>query len=439
MSKSSNRKSVGLLPQSYALPANVAHDKFDQQALHIIDVLQKAGFDAYIVGGGVRDLLIGKAPKDFDVATNAKPEEIRGLFSNCRLIGKRFRLAHIYYRRHIIEVATFRASHKNVKGSHDLVTKEGMVKRDNVFGSLEEDASRRDFTLNALYFDPNTAMIIDYATGFSDIEEGVIRTIGDPVVRFQEDPVRILRAIRFKTKLGFTIDALSEQAIAETHPCLRLVSHSRLFEEYRKLFFNGRAYENFYALHHYEALGHLFPLTVKYLEDDTFSAFVDRALHNTDERVIRALGVNPAFLMACFLWPEFKARYQLKMKTERLPLMTAVHAAAGEVIGEQLKFIGMPKRYSLLIKKMWVLQFALEKRIPKRISRLLLNRHFRAAYDFLLLRVILKEVPASLGQWWTDIQAESETDKTKRINALKRHTYKPRSKKKQHEHKTTKD
>ena len=414
----------------YPLPSSITLQQFDAQALSVVEKLEAAGFEAYIVGGGVRDLLLGKTPKDFDVATNAKPEEIRALFSNCRLIGKRFRLAHIYYHRHIIEVATFRGSHEGLSASSDALTKEGMITRDNVFGSMEEDANRRDFTINALYFQPKTLSIIDYVGGMNDIKSGVVRTIGEPGIRFKEDPVRILRAIRFKTKLNFKIDTPSEKAIVSSHQDLDLISNSRLFEEYRKLFFHGRAYVNFLALVDYDVLGHLFPLTGEYLPDALFQAFIKKALENTDVRVNRQLGVNPGFLIACLLWRTFVSLYKQKMDDDKQPLMAAVHSAASEVMFLQSKAIGLPKRFSMLIKDMWVMQFALERRHPKRVQPLMHHRGFRAAYDFLMLRVYLAEVPDSLVTWWTDIQIASPSQQKKMLQDLKSYPKRRRRKQK---------
>ena len=417
-----------MLKITHPLPKKITLDQFDAHALRVVEVLDAAGFDAYIVGGGVRDLLLGKMPKDFDVATNATPDEIRALFSNCRLIGKRFRLAHIYYHRHIIEVATFRGSHEDADVATDAVTRDGMITRDNVFGSMEEDAKRRDFTINALYFQPKTLSIVDYVGGLLDIDAGIIRSIGDAKIRFQEDPVRILRALRFKTKLGFKIDESSAKAIASLHHHLDKISSSRIFEEYRKLFFHGQAYANFCALIDDNLLEHFFPAACDDIDDPLFRVFTKKALDNTDVRIKRQLGINPAFLIACFLRKAFVRAYKHKMDHDKLPLMSAVHIAASEVIFQQQKAIGLPKRFSMLIKDIWVMQFALEKRHPKRVPRLLQQRSFRAAYDFLILRVELQEVPDSLALWWTNIQSANAANQKKMLQALLPHPKRRRRK-----------
>lgn len=412
-------------PTYYPLPASVSWSQFDQHALRVVDVLQRAGFEAYIVGGGVRDLLLGKAPKDFDVATNATPTQIKELFANCRLIGKRFRLAHIYYQRHIIEVATFRGSHASEKEEGITVTKAGMIARDNVFGTVAEDANRRDFTINALYFNPSTKQVMDYVGGMQDMEHGVIRSIGDPVVRFEEDPVRILRALRFQTKLDFQLDAAIIAAQASIYPRLLEISNSRLFEEYRKLFCHGRAQKNYAALTARGVFQCLFAQTTPYLDDPDFQAFMTQALTNTDYRIEQALGVNPAFLMACFLWPAFSARYKMYMNEKNMAFSPAIHLAGNDVLGAQLRIIGLPKRFSVLIKTMWLLQFALMRRQPKKVMRLLQHKSFRAAYDFLLLRVVSHEVSENVATWWTDIQAASSSQQKKMIHALKHASNRP--------------
>jgi poly(A) polymerase len=257
---------------------------FHSHALQVVKTLQDAGFQAFIVGGGVRDLLIGLHPKDFDVATNATPEQVKALFNHCLLIGRRFRLAHVYFKRHIIEVATFRRDHSHASDENQAGHRDGMIIRDNVFGSLEEDAIRRDFTVNALYYNPADNSITDFTEGIVDFHNRQIRIIGEPESRFKEDPVRILRAIRIASKLGFSLEPQTEQAISKTLSSLEQVPGARLFDEYTKLFLHGHANTNFNSLNQYQAFILLFPATEAYLNDSSFNQWLNIALDNTDER-----------------------------------------------------------------------------------------------------------------------------------------------------------
>jgi len=388
-----------------------------QHARHVTETLQNAGFEAYVVGGGVRDQLLGLHPKDFDIATNAKPEEIKALFSNCILIGKRFRLAHIHFKRDIIEVATFRASHEQA-AEHDASSRDGIIIRDNVYGNLEEDALRRDFTINALYFNPANETIIDYSGGMKDIAAKHIRLIGDPKTRYQEDPIRILRAIRFANKLNFTIDAETEKPIHEMVSLLAKMPAGRLFDEYTKLFLHGHSTSNFNSLVAYDALRYLFPESIVHMQDAVFLKFVHAALYNTDLRFMENKGINPAFLIAVFLWPALKAKLH-----EPVPgvnsSMEALHFHMAMIMSQQIRHTAMPKKFSGAVKEIWFLQKPLENRKPKQIERLLSHPRFRAAYDFLILRTSVGELDAKIGQWWTEIQLLDNEQRQVKIKSLR--------------------
>lgn len=368
--------------------------------------LQKAGYQAHLVGGGVRDLLLGREPKDFDVATDASPEEVRDTFRNCRLIGRRFRLAHVHFGRDIIEVATFRGSH-NGEDSIAAQSDQGMILRDNVFGTIEEDALRRDFTVNALYYNLKDFSVIDYVGGVEDLQAGLLRLIGDPETRFREDPVRLLRAIRFAAKLGFNIHKDSEAPIFQLGDLLDEVPAARLFEEVLKLFLGGVAVHTFEKLRHYDLFRHLFPSTDKSLEieEQQFPIqFVLQGLKNTDTRIREDKPVTPAFLFAVLLWEPVRQRAQQAMERGVIP-QQAMFDAADEVISEQVQKIAIPRRFSSQMKEIWSMQSRLEKsRSGKRARRLLENPRFRAAYDFLLLRAAASEADQQLADWWTRYQ-----------------------------------
>ncbi|MGD2117036.1 MAG: polynucleotide adenylyltransferase PcnB [Chromatiales bacterium] len=384
----------------------ISRSNISENALKVLRRLQKAGYQAHLVGGGVRDLLLGREPKDFDVATDASPEEVRDTFRNCRLIGRRFRLAHVHFGRDIIEVATFRGSH-NGEDSIAAQSDQGMILRDNVFGTIEEDALRRDFTVNALYYNLKDFSVIDYVGGVEDLQAGLLRLIGDPETRFREDPVRLLRAIRFAAKLGFNIHKDSEAPIFQLGDLLDEVPAARLFEEVLKLFLGGVAVHTFEKLRHYDLFRHLFPSTDKSLEieEQQFPIqFVLQGLKNTDTRIREDKPVTPAFLFAVLLWEPVRQRAQQAMERGVIP-QQAMFDAADEVISEQVQKIAIPRRFSSQMKEIWSMQSRLEKsRSGKRARRLLENPRFRAAYDFLLLRAAASEADQQLADWWTRYQ-----------------------------------
>lgn len=371
--------------------------------------LNGAGYQAYLVGGGVRDLLLGREPKDFDVATDARPEQVKTVFGNCRLIGRRFRLAHVHFGREIIEVATFR-SNRETSDEEDRQLENGRILSDNVYGTLEEDAQRRDFTINALYYSVEDFSVIDYAGGIDDLRKGVIRLLGDPESRFREDPVRLLRAVRFAAKLGFVIEPATESPMGELAHLLQDVPAARLFEEVLKLFLAGTALETFEKLRHYDLFGQLFPATEEALahEDHEFPiTFVNRGLRNTDVRIQEGKPVTPAFLFAVLLWEPVRLHAEALEAAGNHPY-DAMQIAATEVLSEQARHISIPKRFSYPMREIWQLQSRFLQRSGKRPQRLLGHPRFRAAYDFFLLRAESGEVDQAEGEWWTRFLAQQE-------------------------------
>jgi len=378
--------------------------------------LKNAGFKGLLVGGGVRDLLLGREPKDFDVATDATPEQVNDLFRNCRLIGRRFRLAHVRFGREIIETATFRGTGDGNESEDHSLNDEGRVLRDNVYGSLEEDAWRRDFTINALYYNIEDFSVIDYTNGIDDLRNGVIRLIGEPETRYREDPVRMIRAVRFAAKLGFRIHEQAEQALFEMGHLLQEVAPARLFDEVLKLLMSGVGLQTFELLRHYDLFRYLFPMTEEVLsqEENTFPhILIARALSNTDKRIAEGKPVTPAFLFAALLWDTTRQRTERIRNTEDLPDTLALQRAAATVVSEQASSTAVPKRFSLPMREIWALQGRFHHRHGRRAKSLLAHVRFRAAYDFLLLRAESGEVEQQLADWWTLIQEVDEDEQEK--------------------------
>lgn len=395
---------------------SISRSNIDPSALKVLYRLKEAGYDAYLVGGGVRDMLLGREPKDFDIATNALPEEVKAQFRNCRLVGRRFRLAHVTFGREVIEVATFRAlSAGGDEEEEDRVVKEdGRILRDNVYGNLEEDAWRRDFTVNALYYSIRDFSVVDYTGGLADLKEGVLRLIGDPEQRYREDPVRMLRAIRFAVKLGFRIHPDTERPLTELAHLLQHIPAARLFEEVLKLFLGGCAVQTFEALRHYGLFGHLFPLTEEVLaqESEGFPrTFVIQALANTDARIQENKPVTPAFLFAALLWEPMRRRAELLGGGQEGPDLEAQQEAAHQVVQEQTRRVVFPKRFSIPMKEIWLMQPRLFKTSGRAPLRLLTHPRFRAAYDFLLLRAQAGEPVAEQCAFWTALQEAGEGDR----------------------------
>lgn len=366
--------------------------------------LKKANFEAYLVGGGVRDLLLGKQPKDFDIATDASPEQIRELFRNSRIIGRRFRLVHVRFGREIIEVATFRSSHEETDDASRAKVTDGLILRDNVYGTLEEDAWRRDFTINALYYSIADFSLVDYTAGLPDLESRTLRMIGDPVVRLQEDPVRMLRAVRLAAKLDFNIEPQLEEQIMAQGERLELVPSARLYDEVLKLFFSGHGARTLILLEHYRLFQFLFAQTSSYLaEEDYPERFIQIAVRNTDRRIEKELPVTPAFLFAAMLWPAVQDHSKALEKTGLSPLQ-ALQIAGQEALQAHNTQVAIPKRFRLVMKEIWGFQARLEQRRGKRPIKLVEHPRFRAAYDFMLLRNEAGEPMDELCEWWTKLQ-----------------------------------
>ena len=393
----------------------ISRGDISEAALKVLYRLHKAGYAAYLVGGSVRDLLLGHHPKDFDVATDATPEEIKKIFNNCRLIGRRFRLAHIHFGREIIEVATFRAGHE--QGEGEGVIENGLIVRDNVFGSLEDDAWRRDFTVNALYYNIDDFSVVDYTSGLADLKAGVLRIIGDAETRFLEDPVRMLRAARFAAKLGFQLDSGMSAKIHTLADKLCDVPPARLFEEVLKLFHTGHALRSYEVLRELNLFGYLFAQTDELLADvDEYTdSFICQALANTDERIHHGKGVNPAFLFAAVLWGPVRRMAGL-LEEQGMTSLQALQVAGNEILAVQVRQVSIPKRFSFPMREIWTAQARLPRRQGKRAYRMLEQARFRAAYDFLMLRCQIGESLEDLCYWWTRFQ---EMDSAGRAAMLK--------------------
>jgi poly(A) polymerase len=359
--------------------------------------LHETGYDAYIVGGAVRDLLLDFKPKDFDVATNATPEEVHRIFRRSRIIGKRFRLVHVMWGKETIEVSTFRGHHNNEGDASTNDT--GRIIRDNIFGTIEDDAVRRDFTANALYYNPKTEEVFDFHNGVADIKSRTLRMIGLPKKRYQEDPVRMLRAVRLSAKLGLKLDRNTEKPIAEMADLLQDVPPSRLFDEMLKLFLSGHAIESINALRAQHLHHGLLPLLDVVLEQPLGEKFVMAALKNTDDRILQGKSSNPSFLFATLLWHEVLKAWEPHKK--HAPMIPALYKAMDEVILQQAKKLAIHNRFVSTMKEIWAMQPRFEQRAGKRPFGLLAHPRYRAAYDFMLLRCESGEIPTEIGEWWT--------------------------------------
>ncbi len=420
----------------------VSRQKISKNALKVLYKLNEAGYQAYLVGGGVRDILLGLQPKDFDVATDATPEQIKAVFRNCRLIGRRFRLAHILFGREVIEVATFRAGHDSQnnpdkkqktkpKNERSRTSDQGMLVRDNVYGSIVEDAFRRDFTVNALYYTVNDFSVLDYTGGLQDLAERNIRLIGDPEERYREDPVRILRAIRLSCKLNLNIEPATARPIKKLSELLTHVSSARLWDECNKMLLAGHAESTWHQLFQQGVSDYLFPQTVHALSlndpsAQEFQNFIDAALKNTDKRIANQQPVTPAFLFAVILWKPVQDLTE-KLISKGKPPFEASQKAASQVMEKQRLITAIPKRFSLVAKEIWGLQHRLTNRRKKSVVSLIANPRFRAAYDFLYLRAGEDPVLAELAKWWTDYQDATPEVRQKMINSV---DFKPRKKRK---------
>ena len=385
---------------------DISRTQISSNALKVLYRLHNAGFQAYLVGGGVRDLLLGREPKDFDIATDALPEEVHALFRNSRLIGRRFRLVHVRFGQEIIEVSTFRALQGEEDEDERHLDDSGRILRDNVFGSLTEDAFRRDFTVNALYYNIADFSVVDYVGGLPDLKKGVLRLIGDPETRFREDPVRMLRAVRFAAKLGFRVEERTAAIIPQFAELLADIPPARLFEEVLKLFLSGHASQTFEELLRYNLFRQLFPMTEEALahEENAFPlTFLAKALENTDKRVSEDRPVAPFFLFAVLLWEPVRRRAEV-LEQQGVHPSEAMREAADEVCARQLETVALPRRFATPMREVWQLQPRFEHRTGKRALRLLGHPRFRAAYDFLVLRAETGEAEPELAEHWTKLQ-----------------------------------
>jgi len=396
------------VPQLRIIPRDmhgISRKQMSQSALRVLYRLREAGFDGYLVGGAVRDLLAGIEPKDFDVATDATPEQVKALFRNCRLIGRRFRLAHVVYGREIIEVATFRAN--SADDNDDRQTDDGgRLLRDNVYGSIEDDAVRRDFTANALYYAIEDFSVRDYVGGYEDVQARLLRLIGDPEARYREDPVRMLRAARLAAKLGFTIESATAEPIPRLAPLLAEAAPARLFEETLKLFLSGHAVASFELLEAHGLLPALLPETAQALASNKSGALrrmLVQGLRNTDARVAADESVSPAFLYAVLLWPAY-CRALALLQAQGVHATEAQRRAADRVTLHQVARTALPRRFSLPMQEIWLLQPRFSLRQRKRVFRLLSHPRFRAAFDFLELRLVASESHAEDVAFWREAQ-----------------------------------
>ena len=380
----------------------IARSSISHGALKVCEILRAHNHSAYIVGGAVRDLLLEVVPKDFDVATDAHPEEIHRLFRRSHLIGRRFKLVHVLFGQETVEVSTFRAGEGGEADEH------GRLLRDNVYGTRVQDAARRDFTANALYYDPHDETVLDYHGGFADVRKKTMRIIGDASLRFREDPVRMLRAVRFAAKLGFSIDTKTRAPIRELADLIENVPAARLFEEMLKLLLSGHSAACLAKLRK-EGLHHgLLPLLDVIVEQPQGERFLRLALDQTDTRILTGKSVSPAFLFAALLWHEVLAAWKIN-ESKDLRSIPALYLAMDQVLDAQTDKLSIPRRLTTTMKEIWSLQPRLEQRSGKRALVLLTHPRFRAGYDFMLLRAESGEAPMELANWWTRFQdAEME-------------------------------
>ena len=400
----------------------ISRSNVSENALKVLYRLKKSGFSAFLVGGGVRDLLLGLRHKDFDIATDAHPEEIRKLFRNSRLIGRRFRLAHVRFGRDIVEVATFRAS-GNGAGDDQRHSDSGRILRDNVYGAIDEDIWRRDFTVNALYYNIADHTVWDYTGGMDDIRSRTLRLIDDPWVRCREDPVRMLRAVRFAAKLGFTIAPETAASIRDLGPLLPDVPAARLFDETLKLFHSGHGVASFEKLVEYDLLPYLFPSAATLIRADEcekVAEFIRKGLANTDARVAEGSSITPMFLYAVFLWPGVRHLAESLSKDQNVREYEAMQEAMYRIVAEQSARTSLPKRFSVPMKEVLALQRRFTNRRGVRAARLLEHKRFRAAYDFLVLRSRCGEVDSEVADWWTKIQDADEEGRREAFEIGKR-------------------
>ncbi len=411
----------------------IGREQIHPCALKTTRALKQAGYSAFVVGGAVRDLLLGREPKDFDVATDALPEQVRQVFRRSRLIGRRFQIVHVYCGADTIEVTTYRAAspEKDIEAEDDesdnarVTAEDGMLLRDNVFGSQAEDAERRDFTVNALYYDPETEEIWEWHGGVEDAKKKVLRIIGDPAQRYREDPVRMLRAARFAAKLDFHIDPATRAPIAELANMLERIPSARLFDEMMKLLLSGHAERGVRQLRA-EGLHHgSLPMLDAILDDPQRQKFLHAALHDTDERVRQGHSASPAFMLACLLWYDMQAAWQRNQKTGQSD-QSALYDAMDSVLEGQRRVLAFPRRFDGTIKEIWSLQNRFEQRNGARPFRLLAHPRFRAGFDFLLIRAKGGDVEQELADWWTRFPDASDSERESMLMQPQAGTAKPK-------------
>ena len=429
--KSRSIKTLGKRVEIGRAQHQIDASRLPNSALTVVRTLQQAGFEAYIVGGAVRDLLLGLKPKDFDVATNATPEQVKPLFRRAFLIGRRFRIVHVMFGREIIEVSTFRATLEaqtsptvdgdernthELAGKHHAVDASGRVLRDNVWGPQDQDAARRDFTVNALYYDPTRDIVVDYHHGLRDLKARTLRMIGDPATRYREDPVRLLRVARFAAKLAFAIDPSTRAPIAEHAELLRNVPSARLFDETIKLLQTGHALASLEQLRRLGLHAGLLPLIDLALSQPQGEAFVMAALRDTDARIAEGKTASPSFLFACLLWPQVNSEW-VALQAEGLPAIAALDQAADAVLSAQAERLAIQRRISVDMREIWSLQPRLARRTPRYVHSALEHPRFRAAFDFLLLRAQTGDADPELASWWESFQ---EADDAARAELIER-------------------
>ncbi|ROS06704.1 poly(A) polymerase [Enterobacter sp. BIGb0359] len=415
-------------PAMTAIPREqhaISRKDISENALKVLYRLNKAGYEAYLVGGGVRDLLLGTKPKDFDVTTSATPDQVRKLFRNCRLVGRRFRLAHVMFGPEIIEVATFRGHHDG--SPDDRATSQrgqnGMLLRDNIFGSIEEDAQRRDFTINSLYYSVADFTVRDYVGGMQDLSDGVIRLIGVPETRYREDPVRMLRAVRFAAKLNMTISPESAEPLPRLATLINDVPPARLFEESLKLLQAGHGFATYKLLREYSLFQPLFPSITRYFTeqgDSPMERIIAQVLKNTDNRIQNDMRVNPAFLFAAMFWYPLLEAAQKIAQESGLAYYDAFAMAMNDVLDEACRSLAIPKRITTLTRDIWQLQLRISRRQGKRAWKLMEHPKFRAAYDLLALRAEVEHNAElqRLVQWWGEFQVAAPPAQKDMLNGL---------------------
>lgn len=405
---------------------SLSPQKISSAALFVVKTLQEKGYKAYIVGGSIRDCLLGKEPKDFDVATNAKPEQVKKAFKRCRLIGRRFRLAHVLVKGDMIEVATFRGAKKSwSKRFH--TNEKGVVLRDNQFGRMDEDAWRRDFSVNALYYDPIANTIVDYVGGLEAIEKKEVRVLGDIRTRLREDPVRILRALRIHSQFDLSLDRELSSSLTREASYLGDVASSRLYEELLKTLYRGLACKQLHALAHHDVLRYLIPDLASYWhEHDAFPPMVQEGLVNTDRRIKEGLSINPAFLLSVMLWRSVKVHQE--DLADNKPPRVAMAQAMDRALDDQCKATAIPKRIVAMMLEIWRMQYPLEHHRARSAKVLLGQKRFRAAYDFLLLRAHQDNHLQPIAEWWTQFQEQDQEGQANMMALLPQPKRRKRSK-----------